>query len=95
MLREISTMYSDKKGERYKDLTSEQLVQLDEFVKSLKGLNVNYELPPGVTLPGMNYKLKEENKKLKAQLKVLQEHGYQMVEGQLEKILNKRGLMGV
>jgi len=74
-LREMSTLYSSKQGERYSGLTYEQLSIIDEFVLNIK--SGRQELP----VTDKTKELMKENDRLRAQLEVLEgQQGYQNQE---------------
>ena len=83
-LRQMSAMCeAGVTGERYQDLTQEQWTLLDMYVLNIKDGTAQ--------MPGDNIELRRENEQLKAQLKIIKEQGYHLVESQVEKIIKKMG----
>ena len=75
-LKQLSIYGTMKSDEKYKDLTPEQLIRLNEFIIKLKGGDADEEKSM--------YELLRENQDLKKELDILQTKGYNVIKQQLE-----------
>ena len=75
-LKQLAIYGGMSKDEKYRDLTPEQVIRLNEFLIRLRQGEVEDEKSM--------YELMEENKALKKELEILQTKGYNVIKQQLE-----------
>lgn len=82
-LRQMSEMNTANINERYKDLSPDQIFQLDQFVIAIKEGTAN--------IPGDNRGLREENKQLREQIRALKEQNLADITRDLKQTMNLSG----